>query len=156
MKPCIRWSVVGLLLLACSGELVQPTAVGRSGMSEERDPSAASPVEPSSFSGYDGPLWPDGKRVVVLSAGHEEKEGAFIAYGVDVDAQEVRYVLVGSVEEYPRFAERLAAELLLDAGRCRIGLGQVPIPLPPPVNPDGEPFSEVFRRATLVAADACP
>lgn len=160
MKPFIRWSVVGLLCLGCSGEQVSPSAeTARAGLSEREyfsDPSSVSP-DPVPFSTFEGPLWPEGKRVVVLSAGYDGKEGAFIAYGVDVGEQQVRYVIAGRGDEYPRFAERLAAELLLgDVGRCRIGLGQVPIPLPPPVNPDGEPFSEVFRRAALVAADACP
>jgi len=146
MRPYIRWSITGLLLLGCAQEPGEGPAARRSGMS----------LEAVAYSQFEGPLWPEAQRAVVLSAGGGEKEGTFVAYGVDVDQNEVRYALWGYLDEYPAFVERLTKEQLQPTALCRIGLGQVPIPLPPPDNPDGEPFREVLRRAGLIAADACP
>lgn len=144
MKSYVRWSVAGLLL-ACSAGPEQGTAVRRGAMS----------VEPIPYSQFEGPLWPEGERVVVVSAGSEEKETAFVAYGVDVNNKEVRYAVYGDPEQFVLFKERLAKEVFKAPAPCRIDLGQVPTPLPPPVNPEGDPFAEVVRRAYLAAEDAC-
>lgn len=145
MKKLVIGSVAGMLL-AC--------APGPEGSAAARR-SAAS-VELVPYSDFEGALWPEGERVVVLSAGHETREDKFVAYGVDVVGREVRYALYGDREEFAQFKERLALELFKASAPCRIDLGQVPTPLPPPVNPDGEPFGEVIRRAYLAAEDACP
>lgn len=143
MKPFV--GSVAALLLACSAGPEGGVAVERRGASEKLLP----------YSEFEGALWPEGEQVVVLSAGVDGDESTFVAYGVDVGSKEVRYAITGDREQFVEFKARLAKEVFKAPAPCRIDLGQVPTPLPPPVNPEGDPFAEVVRRAYVAVADAC-